>query len=92
MDRRQQYKVQLELATRMKVPLDLFSASSRNPQAVLARWMAWYILSGKFGLSHEFIGKLYGKNRTTVMHGLKEVKKIDIKEKLDDIIRDPRFA
>lgn len=41
---------------------------SRTRNAVDARRTLYYILNSRFGISYDDIGRLYGFNRTTVLH------------------------
>ncbi len=71
-----------------------FKSISRKKNIVLARWVSWVVISEYLGLSSVSIGNLHNRDHTTVLHGMRQVKKthgIDIlrfKEMLVDKYRD----
>lgn len=48
----------------------------RHREAVRARWVAMYAIQHILGYSYPQIGRIMGKDHTTVMHGIKTTKAI----------------
>ncbi|MBY0383150.1 MAG: chromosomal replication initiator DnaA [Xanthobacteraceae bacterium] len=66
---------------------DLRFGSRGSPQAALARQVAMYLCHTGFALSFETIGRLFGRDRTTVAYACRI-----IEERRDDIWFDCRIA
>ena len=55
---------------------------SRAPRSVQARFATWFLLREKFNLSFPEIGKYYGFNHTSIVHGVRQAKCTGIPEEL----------
>ena len=65
----------------------LSSATRRAPRVALARQVAMYLLHVDFALSFEAVGRMFGRDRTTVSHACRV-----IEDGRDDIWLDCRLA
>lgn len=68
-------KAQADLAMHVSVaavgaqPEDIFN-NKRNPRAVLARQVAFYLSHVAFGMSFGRVGAIFDRDRTTVQHAI----------------------
>lgn len=70
------------------IDADALSAATRGaPRVALARQVAMYLLHVGFALSFEAIGRMFGRDRTTVSHACRV-----IEDGRDDIWLDCRLA
>ena len=84
-----QYAQQV-VCTKLNIDPSVFmyeAISGRGKQKVNARFMLWYILNKKFGLSTVYIGKLYSRDHTTVGYGINRVTRIFPQSKIDEVMK-----
>lgn len=55
------------------VQLEDLKKDLRNQETVYARFVAYHILRTYLMMTHKAIGKMFGKDHTTVIHGLKTI-------------------
>lgn len=66
-------KIAQKMAERYGTTVDEIFGRRRFPEVVEARFHVWSVLNRQHGYSTARIGRIWGRDHTTVMHGLKKV-------------------
>lgn len=56
------------------VPSDMFYKEIRKKEIVTARHAIWFIAHDFLGYSYPLLGKMYGKDHSTVLHGCRKIR------------------
>jgi len=58
---------------------------SRSKISVMAKRLAWYLLYHKYYCSYDSIGRMYDRDHSTVMHGVKNIDVEVLKQYYEDV-------
>lgn len=73
-----------------QIPIEAIRSPLRSKNIVEARMVIWYIAYEYMHYSYSDIGKLYGKNHTTIMSGVQKIRKNGALEEVIRYIRKTR--
>lgn len=77
------------IAHRFCLTVEEMRNGGNQPRYVLPRHVAMYVLHERFGYSQPHIGRLLGKEHTTVLHGIRRIAKVRLlSPELDAILRE----
>lgn len=62
------------VAADAKIPVKKLMGISRKQAYVLPRHICFFLLKSLFPISFQEIGDIFGKDHTTIMHGVKRIK------------------
>lgn len=62
------------IAKAANVTIEEMRGTGREMEVVEARHAMWYVLSTHFMMSTKQLGRIYGKNHTTVIHAVRKFK------------------
>jgi chromosomal replication initiation ATPase DnaA len=94
MDKEQQKEYVIEMAEKIcnyyQVSYGQLMSKYRGEEVTLARQMSMYFAKDKTELNGEEIGKIFNRDRTTVLHSIQKIYG-QLKNKLDDTIKNDVF-
>lgn len=61
------------------------NSNSRSQHVSIARFIAFFLLKKHFHMSASMCGQLYGKDHTSVLHGLKRVKEMGLDKEVEGV-------
>ena len=76
-------RVELYVCDEFKVDRDELYSNRRDHAYVVARWVVWYLLVEKFKIPASSVGRAYKRSHTTILHGVKQIKKKDWEAELE---------
>ena len=60
---------------------DLFGIS-REHHITKVRFMAWYILKNNYSMGFSTIARLFNKDHSTIMHGIRQVELLELQKEM----------
>jgi len=69
--RERNFTIIREIAMQHGVTVETIMGRSRDPQDVRARWAAYAAVKHRRGLSHCAVGRVFGRDHSTILHGIR---------------------
>lgn len=76
----------LFVAQYFDIPAEVIRGESREREVVYVRQVAYYLLKTKYGFSYSTIGKLFDRDHTTVIHGVRKIEQNLDAEEVNSIL------
>lgn len=80
-------KVDRIVSSKYNLNTEIIRSRLRDNETARARFVAWYILRNKFLMKYTIIGKLYGRDHTTIINGIRRLKKLGLENEAKEIIK-----
>lgn len=94
MDKQEQKDYVIKMAEKVcdyyQIPYGQLMSKYRGEEVALARQMSMYFANDKTELNSEEIGKIFNRDRTTVLHSIQKIKG-QLSNKFDDTIKNDVF-
>lgn len=86
MDRRRAESIVNRLSLKYGIPVIEIMSRTRQEAAVRMRQIAWYMLHKIYNMSSTTIGAIFGRDHTTILHGINAVRGSELVREAEEMI------